>query len=274
MRRAACLMDRPSSSRACLSATLTRDDTFLSDLTPLPVAECDAVVLRFDTMGSLSGGGLCRLGWLLGIDRWFVPPLGLDPLSGEGERLLSELRKSLPPGQPAQVGLGDFGLLRQLALLHPVQQGAKGLGSAVISHEGEGMPASIECQLTFDGPGLAKRHTDREDHSVQGVQRRGTGERDPVQVRAISRLNEVINERGLTSTEVADLSGFKQGHVYKILAGEQKETAFWVIARIAGALGVSLDWLAEPPRAAKPATDPPPAHEAPKPATEPPAKTG
>lgn len=196
---------------------------------------------------------------LVGIRSWLVPPLNRDSYAREGQCLLPELWKDLPSRKSAQVGLGDAGLFGEFALLHPGtgQQFSQGLGAAVVSHAPNPMPTNIECQLTFSGPGLARRHTAREDEPVQGVQRRGSGELDPVQVRLIKRLNEVVDERGLTATEVAAMTGFTQGHVHRILGGEHKETAFWVVARIAAALGVSLDWLAEAPRSARPASEPP-----------------
>ena len=84
---------------------------------------------------------------------------------------------------------------------------------------------------------------------MPGTQRRGTGKTDPLQARALARLNEVVDEKGITQADIAERSGFTQGHVSRVLSGAQSETAFWVIARIAKALAVSLDWLVEDPRA-------------------------
>lgn len=79
---------------------------------------------------------------------------------------------------------------------------------------------------------------------------RGSGKIDPLQARVLARLNEVRAEREISQEKLAELAGFTQGHVSRILAGRQPETAFWVIARLAMALGVSVDWLIEGPRPA------------------------
>lgn len=82
---------------------------------------------------------------------------------------------------------------------------------------------------------------------------------DPLQARALDRLNSVIAERGLTETEVASMAGFTQGHMWKVLNGKSTETAFWVIARIANALNVSLDWIIQTAPPPRPTSAPPPA---------------
>lgn len=94
---------------------------------------------------------------------------------------------------------------------------------------------------------------------MANAKRRGTGEADPFQLRAVARLKSIIEERGLTETDVAEKSGFTQGHVWKFLHGNPKETAFWVVARIAVGLRVSLDWLVEEAPAPKAKSEPPPA---------------
>jgi transcriptional regulator with XRE-family HTH domain len=92
---------------------------------------------------------------------------------------------------------------------------------------------------------------------MAGTQRRGTGKLDPLQARAVARLESVRKERGLSQEQVAELSGLKQGHISRVLNGAP-ETAFWVIARIAEGMNVSLDWLIEGPRsAARSDSDPP-----------------
>ena len=51
--------------------------------------------------------------------------------------------------------------------------------------------------------------------------------------------------------------GLSQGHISKVLNGENPEAAFYVIAKIAKAIDVSLDWITEEPRAAKAKSEPP-----------------
>jgi transcriptional regulator with XRE-family HTH domain len=80
---------------------------------------------------------------------------------------------------------------------------------------------------------------------------------DPLQARAIARLESVRKERQLSQADVAAASGLTQGHISRVLRGDQPETAFWVIARIAQSLDVSLDWLTEgAPSAARADSEP------------------
>jgi transcriptional regulator with XRE-family HTH domain len=89
------------------------------------------------------------------------------------------------------------------------------------------------------------------------ARRRGTGKVDPLQARALRRLNDAVQDLGLTQSQIADRAQLTQGHVSRVLGGEGSETAFWVIARIATAIGVSLDWIVEAPPAPKAKSEPP-----------------
>ena len=192
-------------------------------------------------------------------DGRLAPPLDWDPLVSEQERMLKKLRLCLSPGEPAQVGLRDRGLLRKtpgkdgLVLLGKEQ--SEGLGTAVVCHEPQDMLGGIQCQLAFARPRLVRRHSHCEPRTM--ARSRGTGKPDPLQARALSRLNEIIDERGFSQIEIADRSGLSQGHISKVLNGENPEAAFYVIAKIAKAIDVSLDWITEEPRKAK--SVPPPA---------------
>ncbi|HEX6272482.1 MAG TPA: helix-turn-helix transcriptional regulator [Polyangiaceae bacterium] len=91
------------------------------------------------------------------------------------------------------------------------------------------------------------------------AKRRGTGKTDPFQSRAVDRLNEALKESGLTLGELEAATGFDYAQLWRIFNGKQKETAFWVVARIAQALNVSLDYLTEGPRPPKSQSERPPA---------------
>lgn len=73
--------------------------------------------------------------------------------------------------------------------------------------------------------------------------------RDALLARVLARLNGTINERGISQPEIALRSGLTQGHVSHVLNGDNPRASFVVIAKIALAVDVSLDFLVrEAPR--------------------------
>jgi hypothetical protein len=204
----------------------------------------------------LGSGRVAAIGRLLGVQRWLVPPFDLDALCGEGERVLQKLRL-VPSGEPAQKGLRKAGLLGELDLQRVFEDGSEGLGTAVVTHDAKNMLGNIECQLAFAPRGLARRNTRCEHRAM--TRSRGTGRPDPLQARALARLNEIIDEREIPQIEIAERSGLAQGHISNVLSGKTPEAAFYVIAKIAKAIGVSIDWITEEPRAPAAKSEPPPA---------------
>lgn len=78
--------------------------------------------------------------------------------------------------------------------------------------------------------------------------KRGEDDRelDPILARALSRLRDEVAEKGLSQSDLATGSGLTQGHVSKILNGLNPEASFFVVAKLALAAGVSLDFLVAP----------------------------
>lgn len=70
---------------------------------------------------------------------------------------------------------------------------------------------------------------------------------DELRARISARLRELMARRGVTYTELAQLSDVSRTHVYKILNGKTSPTGD-VMSKLAGALGVDPSALVKPYR--------------------------
>lgn len=58
------------------------------------------------------------------------------------------------------------------------------------------------------------------------------------------KIQKLIDRKGLTASKLAHLAGFPDnGSIYALKSGRIKRPSFWMMMRIADALGVSLDDL-------------------------------
>lgn len=63
------------------------------------------------------------------------------------------------------------------------------------------------------------------------------------------RLAALLKERGLSQRKLAERSGVSRSHLSAYLTGTREDMGFSLMAAVARALDVSLDWLAGlPPR--------------------------
>lgn len=58
------------------------------------------------------------------------------------------------------------------------------------------------------------------------------------------KIQTLLDEKGLTAGKLAHMAGFPDnGSIYALKSGRIKRPSFWMMIRIADALGVSLDEL-------------------------------
>ena len=158
------------------------------------------------------------------------------------KRLIAPLGRVFAACKPTDVGLGNAGLLRQIDLFCAREKRPQGLRAAVICHLlSEPMSSSIACQVAC----VAKRHKPRKAQGMSAPRtKRGATDRalDPILARALDRLRGEIAREGLSQPELARRTGLSQGHISRALGGTP-EVSFFVLAKIALAIPVSLDWL-------------------------------
>ncbi len=142
--------------------------------------------------------------------------------------------------------LRDADLFRDVDLFLTRENSAKGLRAAVVCHvRNQAMSSSIACQVAC----VAKRHKLRKAQGMSAPRtKRGDVDRelDPVLVRALSRLRDAISEAEVSQPTLAERSGLTQGHISRVLSGGRPEVSFYVLAKIAMAVPVSIDFLLMP----------------------------
>ena len=108
------------------------------------------------------------------------------------------------------------------------------------------MPSSISCQVASVAGGSSAR----DDRGMAAVKRSKRGDKnrkpDPVLERTLERLRRHVLDTGLSQTALAERAGLTQGHVSKLLTGASPEASFHLIARLAMAANVSIDYLVAP----------------------------
>jgi transcriptional regulator with XRE-family HTH domain len=83
-----------------------------------------------------------------------------------------------------------------------------------------------------------------------------------------NEYENVLKPRGITQTMIGERAGMTQGHVSKILNGESPDASFETIAKVALAMGLSLDRLVQGVELLRPDGLDRTAHETPLPSSE------
>jgi ribosome-binding protein aMBF1 (putative translation factor) len=106
------------------------------------------------------------------------------------------------------------------------------------------MSSSMSCQLASvaDGNKSGEPQSVAESQKKRGERNR---ELDPLLARVLGRLRQHMADEGISQNSLAEKTGLKQGHISKLIRGESPEASFYLIAKLALAAGVSIDWLVE-----------------------------
>lgn len=69
-----------------------------------------------------------------------------------------------------------------------------------------------------------------------------------VKAELVSRIDDIVRDRGLTQTETARLMGLSQPDVSRLLRGDFREYSLERLFRLLNALGRDIDIVVRPPR--------------------------
>ena len=69
-----------------------------------------------------------------------------------------------------------------------------------------------------------------------------------VKAELVSRIDDIVRDRGITQTEAAQLMGLSQPDVSRLLRGDFREYSLERLFRLLNALGRDIDIVVRPPR--------------------------